>query len=84
MKKEYYRQALHSLTTEYLSKDSKSTFDLVNYAIKMARKEIFAGRELPHHFNVYNQAFQVLIKLLEEKNELEQDASDAVGESTIS
>ena len=52
------------LTNELLLKHAdKTPFDLINYAIGLAREHIMAGRSFHTESPIDNQAFQVLMEI---------------------
>lgn len=60
------------LTNEQLRQKSKSQFDLVNYAIKLAEYFIRSGHEPSYHSGLKNPALQVLAEIASNKGELEE------------
>jgi hypothetical protein len=57
-----------SLTHEALQKRFDSQFDLVSYAISLAKEIVHSGHELPHHDGVLNLAHQILELIAEHKD----------------
>jgi|EndMetStandDraft_5_1072996.scaffolds.fasta_scaffold107359_2 hypothetical protein len=60
------------LTNEKLRQKSKSQFDLVNYAIRMAEYFIKSGKEPQFHSGLKNPALQVLAEIASNKGQLEE------------
>jgi hypothetical protein len=58
----------HHLTTEYLKKNSKSSFDLVNYSIHLAKDMMSADRSCRVPTLIQNRAYQVLLEIGEHKD----------------
>lgn len=52
------------LTTEQMSKRFKSPFDLVNYAIELAKKAVASGHSSKVTTDVQNLAQQILLEIL--------------------
>lgn len=58
----------HHLTTEYLKTNTKSPFDLVNYAIQLAKDMMLSDRSCRVHTGIQNRAYQVLLEIGEHKD----------------
>lgn len=57
-------QVREFLTTEQMAKRFKSPFDLVNYAIELAKNAIATGRAMQVTDDVQNLAQQILLEIL--------------------
>jgi len=57
-----------NLTHEALQKRFDSQFELVNYAINLAKELIHSGHELPAHADVLNLAHQILEMITEHRD----------------
>jgi len=51
------------LTNEHVSKRFSSSFQLVTYAIKLAKNMIQTGRSCRTHTIIQNKAFQILLEI---------------------
>ncbi len=71
-----------SLTTQKLSEKFSSNFELVNYAIKLAKGVIDSGRECIVPTDVQNPAFWVLLEILNDKDKLNDITGFQNGESS--
>lgn len=67
------------LTNEVLRDRFKNSFDLVNYAIKLAENMIRTGREARVKSDVQNRAMLILEEIYEGKDQLDQVADSAAG-----
>ena len=56
------------LTTEYLKKNAKSSFDLVNYSIELAKDMMATDRYCRVPTQIQNRAYQVLLEIGEHKD----------------
>lgn len=56
------------LTNEYIKKDFKSSFDLINYAIKLAKDMIKSDRPCRVSTPIHNRAYQILLEIAEKKD----------------
>ncbi len=65
-----------NLTTEYLKKNSKSAFDLVNYSIELARDMMLSDRSCRVPTQVQNRAYQVLLEIGQHKDYLSPRAEE--------
>ncbi|MFT5319706.1 MAG: hypothetical protein ACI8RA_002988, partial [Chlamydiales bacterium] len=61
----------NSLTIELLGKKFDSHFELVNYAIQLAKNIIVSGRECRVPTKVQNPAYWVLLEIASGKDKLE-------------
>lgn len=58
----------HHLTTEYLKKNAKSAFDLVNYSIALAKDMMLTDRHCRVPTHVQNRAYQILLEIGQHKD----------------
>lgn len=65
-----------SLTTEYLKKDFNSSFELVNYAISLAKDMIISDRGCRVNTPIQNRAYQILLEIAEKKDFLDNFDKD--------
>lgn len=56
------------LTNESIKKEFKSPFDLINYAIKLAKDMIRTDRACRVATPIQNRAYQVLLEIYEKKD----------------
>lgn len=56
------------LTTEYLKKNAKSAFDLVNYSIELAKDMMISDRPCRVPTSIQNRAYQVLLEIGQHKD----------------
>jgi len=72
------------LTNEQLLKHAgKAPFDLINYAIRLAREHIMAGRAFHTESPIDNQAFQILMEIDAGKDQLPPPTRKMVPIETI-
>ena len=77
------------LTNEEMTGKFKSTFDLVNYAIKLAENMIYSGREARVKSEVQNRAMLILEEIHEGKDQFDEingtrsSAMDGTGPQTM-
>lgn len=67
---------MKSLTNEEITKKSKNLFDLVNYAIELAKVMIDSGRKCRVATNIHNPAYEVLLEIAAGKDSLESMEGD--------
>jgi hypothetical protein len=60
------------LTNEEMTGKFKSSFDLVNYAIKLAENMIYSGREARVKSDVQNRAMLILEEIHEGKDQFDE------------
>jgi len=71
------KKAKIHLTNEEMRKKFKSSFDLVNYAIKLAENMIKTGRDARVKSDVQNRAMLILEEIHEGKDHFDEIESDA-------
>jgi DNA-directed RNA polymerase subunit omega len=60
------------LTNEKVAKKFKNTFDLVNYAIRLAENMIKSGRDSRVRTDSQNRAMQILGEIINDKDEFDE------------
>ena len=63
---------VRNLTSEKFMKGFINTFDLVNYAIKLAHEDIAAGRDPDESKKIKNRAYQILQRIATGKDKPEK------------
>lgn len=71
------KKAKIHLTNEEMRKKFKSSFDLVNYAIKLAENMIKTGRDARVKSDVQNRAMLILEEIHQGKDHFDEIESDA-------
>lgn len=67
---------MKNLTNEQITKESDNLFDLVNYAIELAKTLIHTGRECRVKTDVHNPAYEALLEIASGKDSLDPLESD--------
>lgn len=65
------KESREVLTNQELGSRFANPFDLVNYAIGIARHRIHSGREICHHPGIYNQAYDLILDIKEGRDLIE-------------